>query len=172
MAETAVAEPARPIGELFELVAARSRGLGDYGPGPVPFVTSAEANNGVVAYVTPLEGDRVFAGPAICVSGLGHASVHTAAFLPKGNGGDSLTVLLPSGGLGPLDLVGLAAAFNVLHRWRFSYGRKCSLRRLAALALPAERPDVAPVWRAEAARAQAVTRRVLEFGPELDRPVR
>jgi len=152
---------ARRIGELFELAVARSGGLGAYGPGPVPLVTSAEANNGVVAYVTPLDGDRVFSGPAICVSGLGHASVHLADFLPKGNGGDSLTVLLPGRGLGPLDLVGLAAAFNVLHRWRFSYGRKCSLRRLAALSLPAELPDVAPVWRAEAARAQAVTRRVL-----------
>jgi hypothetical protein len=166
-AEATVAEPTRPIGELFELAAARSRGLGDYGPGPVPFVTSAEANNGVVAYVTPLDGDRVFSGPAICVSGLGHASVHPGAFLPKGNGGDSLTVLLPPDGLGPLDLVGLAAAFNVLHRWRFSYGRKCSLRRLAALALPTEPPDVAWVWRDEAARAQAVTRRVLELDQRL-----
>ena len=125
-------------------------------------MTSAAANNGVVAYVTALGGDRVFAGPAICVSALGQASVHLGRFLPKGNGGDSLTVLLPraGGGLGPLDLVGLAAAFNLLHRWRFSYGRKCSLARLAALALPAALPPVAPLWLAETARAEAVTSRV------------
>jgi hypothetical protein len=148
--------------ELFELAAASSGGIGAYRPGPLPFVTSAAANNGVVAYVTPLAGDRVFAGPAICVSALGQASVHLGAFLPKGNGGDSLTVLLPrqDAALGPLDLIGLAAAFNLLHRWRFSYGRKCSLARLAPLALPADLPPVAPLWLAETARAEAVTRRV------------
>jgi hypothetical protein len=155
--------------KLFELAVAGSHGVGAYRPGPLPFVTSAAANNGVVAYVTPLGGDRVFAGPALCVSALGQASVHLGRFLPKGNGGDSLTVLLPrqDAGLGPLDLVGLAAAFNLLHRWRFSYGRKCSLARLAPLTLPADLPPVAPLWRAETARAETVTRRVGGLaGPE------
>jgi hypothetical protein len=148
--------------ELFELAAASSHGIGAYQPGPLPFVTSAAANNGVVAYVTPLDGDRVFAGPALCVSALGQASVHLGDFLPKGNGGDALTVLLPGqgSGLGPLELVGLAAAFNLLHRWRFSYGRKCSPARLAPLTLPADLPPVAPLWLAGTARAEAVIRRV------------
>lgn len=126
----------RTITTLFNLEAAKSRGLDDYDKGTVPFVTSTELNNGVVSYVDPEAGDKVFDGPALVVSGLGHASVQPGRFLPKGNGGDSLTVLTPKDKCTTAQLVEFAAAFNVLHKWRFSFGRKCSVKRLADLKLP------------------------------------
>ncbi len=119
--------------DLFSMEAARSKSTDDYSVGDVPFVTSSELNNGVVAYVEPMEDDKVFDGPAICISGLGHATVHTARFLPKGNGGDSCTILKPIVPLEAVDVLYYAALFNVLHRWRFSYGRKASKRRLETL---------------------------------------
>lgn len=124
------------IKSLFDLQAAKSKGVDDYDKGSMPFVTSTELNNGVVAYVDPEPSDKVFQGPALVVSGLGHASVQPGKFLPKGNGGDSLTVLTPKDACTTAELVEFAAAFNVLHKWRFSFGRKCSVTRLADLKLP------------------------------------
>lgn len=121
---------------LFRLLPAKSAGTKDYAPGATPFVTSSELNNGVVAYVEPLDGDRVFDGPAIAISGLGFATVQLGSFLPKGNGGDSITVLQPLVAFKVLDLVATAASFNALHRWRFGFGRKTSKGRLEPLEIP------------------------------------
>jgi hypothetical protein len=184
------------LGHIFHLESARSGGVEQYESGLVPFVTSSEENNGVVEYVEPNEGDKVFNGPAIAVSGLGYATIHLNEFLPKGNGGDSLTVFLPmdeylvakmgeaqskladiealpideqdksaiselklqiSGfevslstlpikGLTTTNLVSICAAFNVLHRWRFSYGRKCSISRLKDLEIPWPLPEISFSW--------------------------
>lgn len=68
-------------------------------------------------------------------SGLGHATVHLGEFLPKGNGGDSCTVLIPRIELTNTELLYYAALFNTLHGWRFSFGRKTSKRRLESLDL-------------------------------------
>jgi len=123
------------MSELFNVNATRSKGTDDYLSGVIPFVTNTELNNGVVAYVEPFEADKVFDGPAICISGLGHATVHLGKFLPKGNGGDSCTVLVPKNGLSNQELLYYAALFNTLHSWRFSFGRKTNKRRLENLEL-------------------------------------
>jgi hypothetical protein len=102
-------------------------------------VTNAELNNGVVRYVEPFDDDRVFDGPAICISGLGHATVHFSRFLPKGNGGDSCTVLKPLTPMANVALIYYGALFNTLQSWRFSFGRKANKTRL-------ERLDLAPVF--------------------------
>lgn len=86
-------------------------------------------------YVTPMAGDKVFNGPAICISGLGHATVHFDRFLPKGNGGDSATILTPRSSMTGEEMFYYAALFNILHRWRFSFGRKASRRRIQSLVL-------------------------------------
>jgi hypothetical protein len=151
------------LDEMFSLAAARSKGVDDYQPGPVPFVTSTELNNGVVRYVEPLVGDAVFKGPALCISGLGHATVQVGRFLPKGNGGDSMTIGMPNTEWCVADLVAAAAAFNVLHRWRFSYGRKCSRSRLGWLRIPTTLPEFEKVWRDEADRAESVNAKVLQL---------
>jgi hypothetical protein len=124
------------LDKMFCMEAARSAGTKDYAPGVTPFVTSSELNNGVVTYVEPFETDKVFKGPAIAISGLGFASVQLSEFLPKGNGGDSITVLTTKTPMSALELISCAAAFNVLHGWRFSFGRKCSIGRLKNLEIP------------------------------------
>jgi hypothetical protein len=126
------------ISELFEITPAKSRSTDDYAEGETPFVTNASLNNGVVAYVDPFDNDRVFEGPAICISGLGHATVHLGSFLPKGNGGDACAVLVPKEELSNGDLLYYAALFNTLHGWRFSFGRKTTRNRL-------ERLDLSPL---------------------------
>lgn len=124
--------------DLFFWSSARSKGIKDYLPGRVPMVTSAEINNGVVAYVEPFDDDHVFKGPALCVSGLGFATVQTGVFLPKGNGGDSSSIGVPRTPMSLGELVSICSAFNLSHSWRFTYGRKCSLSRLKPLTLPGE----------------------------------
>lgn len=126
------------------MTVARSKSTDDYLAGDVPFVTNTEVNNGVVSYVDPFDTDKVFHGPAICISGLGHATIHLGSFLPKGNGGDSCTVLIPREELSKTELLYYAALFNTLHGWRFSFGRKTSKRRLEGLDL-SPLHDEAPV---------------------------
>lgn len=123
------------IDELFDINVAKSKSTDDYSVGEVAFVTNSTINNGVAAYVEPFDGDKVFNGPAICVSGLGFATVHFSQFLPKGNGGDSCTVLTPKMAMRRVDLIYYAALFNCLHGWRFSFGRKASSRRLSPLVM-------------------------------------
>jgi len=123
------------IRDLFRIDTAKSRSTDNYSPGEVPFVTNIESNNGVVCYVEPFEDDKVFENPAICISGLGYATVHRIRFLPKGNGGDSCTVLTPHESCSNTELLYYAALFNTLHKWRFSFGRKANKRRLEKLDL-------------------------------------
>lgn len=148
---------------LFKFDAARSHGIADYEPGVVPFVTSTLLNNGVVGYVTPMVGDKVFEGPVLSISGLGDATVQLGRFLPKGNGGDSLTICTPLKPMTVYELVGVAAAFNSLHAWRFSYGRKCSANRLRPLEIPAELPDAKAIWAAERISVNALSTELTSF---------
>jgi len=126
------------VQELFAIDVAKSKSTDDYVAGDVPFVTNTEINNGVARYVEQFDDDKVFEGPAICISGLGYATVHYGKFLPKGNGGDSCTILKPKSALKKSEILYYAALFNTLHNWRFSFGRKASRRRLESL-------DMAPL---------------------------
>jgi|GEM_PF-1909600 len=123
------------VSELFTLTVARSKSADDYDDGPIPFVTNTRLNNGVTKYVEPLPEDKQFPGHAICISGLGFATVQHDAFLPKGNGGDSATILRPIQEMTTEALIYYAALFNSLHRWRFSFGRKASKKRITDLEL-------------------------------------
>lgn len=121
------------LNDLFIFSAAKSGSTDDYETGDIPFVTSTESNNGIAAYVTPEEGDKVFDGPMIAISGLGHATLQLNKFLPKGNGGDSLTMLIPKEDMTVYQLLAYVSLFNIAHKWRFSFGRKCSVSRLKNL---------------------------------------
>ena len=131
---------------FLNLHVAKSLDTGDYENGPIPIISSTEVNNGVVRYVQPLEGDRLFTGPCVVISGLGFASVHTGKILPKGNGGDSCTVLFGKTPLTFAEYMALAAAFNCLHKWRFSFGRKCGKTRIEQLELPWPLPRTDGAW--------------------------
>lgn len=126
----------KAITDLFKLHSAKSQGRENYEDGPVPFVTSSTLNNGIVAYVTPFADDKVFVLPCISVSGLGFATVQLEPFLPKGNGGDAATVLIPIAPMSALELIHYASAFNLLHSYRFNFARKCTKQRLLSLKLP------------------------------------
>jgi len=132
----------KPITDLYELCVADSVDTQDYEDGSVPFVTSAETNNGIVRYVSPKAGDKVFSGPCLVISGLGFATVHTGMILPKGNGGDSCTVVYGKTPMSVSEYFSLAAVFNCLHKWRFTYGRKCGLNRLKDLEIPWPLPNI------------------------------
>jgi hypothetical protein len=121
------------INILFSIESAKSKGTDDYSPGEIPFVTNTEFNNGIVSHVDALDGDKIFEGPAICISGLGYATVHFDKFLPKGNGGDSCTILKPKIPMKNQELIYYAALFNTSHGWRFSFGRKANESRISKL---------------------------------------
>lgn len=126
----------KKIAELFDLHVARSQDTSSYEDGPVPFISSTELNNGIVRHVKPVLGDRVFSEMCAVVSGLGFATVHTGVILPKGNGGDSCTILVAKVPMTFWDHIAVAAAFNCLHQWRFSFGRKCGKARIKDLEIP------------------------------------
>lgn len=123
------------VSDLFELKVAKSKGNEDYDPGSIPFVSSTTMNNGIIKYVEPYEDDRVFDGNVICISGLGFATLQLNQFLPKGNGGDSATILVPLVEMTTTELIFYTATFNLLHNWRFSFGRKGSKNRIQDLGL-------------------------------------
>ena len=124
------------ISSLFNIEIAKSKGIEDYESGKIPFVTSSSLNNGVVKYVDPYEDDRVFNGNTICISGLGHATCQLFPYLPKGNGGDSATILIPKEEMSVEELIFYTSIFNLLHEWRFSFGRKASKNRIESLDIP------------------------------------
>lgn len=124
------------ISKLFKVYVAKSKGNEDYDPGGVPFVTSTALNNGVISYVEPYEDDKIFAGNTICISGLGFATLQLNNYLPKGNGGDSATILVPDTEMAIEELIYYTAVFNLLHNWRFSFGRKASKKRIQDLDIP------------------------------------
>ena len=124
------------ISELFDIKVAKSKGTEDYDSGNVPFVTNTTLNNGIVKYVDPYPDDKLFSANTICISGLGYATLQLSEYLPKGNGGDSATILLPGKKMTIEELIYYTAIFNLLHRWRFSFGRKASKRRIESLEVP------------------------------------
>jgi hypothetical protein len=122
----------------------------------------------VVRCVEPLENDRVFEGPCVVISGLGFATFQVSEFLPKGNGGDSCTVLYAREKFSVADYIGFAPAFNALHKWRFSYGRKCGKNRIMHLEIPWPLPEIKNSWKEE---AEEIQRALKTFGRSFDEKI-
>jgi Type I restriction modification DNA specificity domain len=123
------------VEDLFTIKTAKSKGNEDYDLGDIPYVSSTTVNNGVLKFVEPFDDDKVFDGNVICISGLGFATSQLNRFLPKGNGGDSATILIPKIKMTLNELIYYTALFNLLHSWRFSFGRKGNKARIANLKL-------------------------------------
>jgi len=121
------------ISELFRIGVGKSKANDEYDEGNIPYVSSTTFNNGVLQFVEPYQEDKVFDGGTICVSGLGFATLQLQRFLPKGNGGDSATLLIPLVEMSITELVYYTATFNMLHNWRFSFGRKANKTRIQDL---------------------------------------
>lgn len=121
------------IDDLFRVENARSKGFEDHESGDVPFVSNGvEENNGVVGFVKPLHGEKMFHKTGICVSAFCEATVQKAPFLPRGNGGSGMVVLFPKEDMTEEKLYFYTALIN-LQKWRFSFGRMVTADRLKPL---------------------------------------
>jgi hypothetical protein len=123
------------IDDLFYFYNARSKGFETYSRGSVPFVTNGFKNNGIIGFVKPRQLDRVFDKNAICVSAFCEATVQKAPFIPRGNGGSGLLVLVPKQEMTLNELFFHAGYINLTHSWRFSYGRMVTKERIMNLKL-------------------------------------
>jgi len=127
------------IDDVFEIVNAKSRAFDDYESGDTAFVTNSTRENGVLGFVTPLSGDRIFTQPCIVVSTFCDAAVHLPPFVARGNGGSGLLVLKPKVGttMSIGELATYSAYINQTLRWRFSWYRQATEPRLCKCILPA-----------------------------------
>ena len=121
------------IESLFKIHNARSKAFKDHRKGKVAFVSNGTANNGIVGFVEPLKGERVFDSMGICVSAFCEATVQFPPFMARGNGGSGLTVLEPKREMTYEEMLYYATTMNLQLRWRFSFGRMVKRDRLRRL---------------------------------------
>lgn len=122
------------IKELFEVQNAKSKGFEHYEEGEVPFVTNGDYDNSIVGFVKPFENDRIFSKQSICLSSFCEASIQTPPFLPRGNGGSGLIVLVPKKEMTAEEIYFYASQINML-KWKFSFSRMLIGRRIENLDL-------------------------------------
>lgn len=125
------------VANLFTPRAARSIPFDDHDEGAIPFVTNGYRDNGVVGYVTPEAGDRIFEATAICVSAFCEVTVQRGPFIARGNGGSGLTILEPNEPMSDAQLWAYAGYLSSRHRWKFSFGRMATGARIKTLDVPA-----------------------------------
>jgi hypothetical protein len=124
------------LSKIFDVVTARSKAFSDYAVGNVAFISNGFYNNGVVGYVDPFGNDTVFEETAICISAFCEATVQRPPFLPRGNGGSGLTILIPKIEMTYDVLLNYASLINILIKWKYSYGRMVTKDRLEKETLP------------------------------------
>lgn len=120
--------------EIFEPNNAKSDAFEKYSSGDVAFVTNGDYESSILGYVTPFDEDRVFTKKGICLSSFGEATIQEPPFLPRGNGGSGLLVLLPRKNMTDEELYSYAAQIN-LQKWRFSFSRMAIQRRITNIEL-------------------------------------
>ena len=122
------------ITNLFEIENGKSKGFENYEDGNIAFVTNGDYENAILGYVNPLKNDRVFKKQSICLSSFCEASVPEIPFLPRGNGGSGLVVLVPKEDMTEEELYFYASQLNMF-KWRFSFSRMLIGRRIINLEL-------------------------------------
>jgi hypothetical protein len=115
--------------DKFDIYNARSKSYKYHETGNVAFVSNGFYNNGVIGFVEPIKNERMFNEVGICVSAFCEATVQTPPFIPRGNGGSGLIVLIPKEKMNDDDLYCYAAQINK-YNWRFSFGRMVIADRL------------------------------------------
>ena len=119
---------------LFNIKNAKSKGFEHYEEGEIPFVTNGDYDNSIVGFVKPLEKDRVFEKGSICLSSFCEATIQTPPFLPRGNGGSGLVVLVPKKEMSKEELYFYTSQINMM-KWKFSFSRMLLGRRIQNLEL-------------------------------------
>lgn len=125
-----------PVDQIFDITNAKSKGYSSYDSGEIPFISNGLLNNGIVGYITPDEGDRLFTKKSICLSAFCEATIQKPPFIARGNGGSGLTVLTPLKDMNEEVLLFYSAYFNIYCKWRFSFGRMVTKDRVLKLRLP------------------------------------
>lgn len=118
--------------DKFFIENARSKSIADHEEGSIPFVSNGTDNKGVIGFIKPLDKEKVFEQKAICVSSFCEISVHNPPFLPRGNGGSGLVVLVPREKMTDEQLY-LYATQIQLQKWRFSFSRMVIAQRIKDL---------------------------------------
>ena len=121
---------------LFSIHTAKSTSFDNYADGPIPFVSNGTYNNGIIGYVEPQEGDRVFDGNTISISAFCDAIVQRVPYLPRGNGGSGLIILVPKNPMSEKELMMYAGIINTTLKWKYSYGRMVTKSRLSKESIP------------------------------------
>ena len=124
------------IDDLFLAHTARSLGYESYEPRNAAFVTNGLENSGVLGFVTPKSGDKVFDFVGIAISAFLEATVQAPPFVARGNGGSGLIVLEPKQEMSAAQLGHVSAYINSALRWRFSWYRQATVRRIKYLDIP------------------------------------
>jgi Type I restriction modification DNA specificity domain. len=120
------------IASKFTIHSAKSKSVDAHIEGNTPFISNGFYNNGVVGFVTPIEGERVFTKRAICISAFCEATIQESPFLPRGNGGSGMVVLIPKEEMSKEELFYYAVQINK-QNWKFSFGRMVNPDRIKNL---------------------------------------
>lgn len=118
------------LDDLFKIENAKSKNIEDYGEGEIPFVTSTNSNNGIEKYIDEDDEKVIYKEPCITLSSFGQANVQITPFVARSHG--AVLVLIPKKNLSLIQLLFYASQIN-LHKWRFSYGRWVTQKRLLKL---------------------------------------
>ncbi len=129
------------FGKIFSIINAKSNNIEDYALGEIPFVTSTELNNGVEKYIDPDDESLVFEIPCIALSSFGFATVQIPPFVARSHG--AVIVLKPKKTMGLNELSYYASQIN-MQKWRFSYGRWVTKKRLLKLEIKSSKNFVIP----------------------------
>lgn len=113
--------------KLFFIENAKSDNIEDYSIGTTPFITSTELNNGVEKFIDPNGNETIYNVPCVALSSFGFATVQIPPFVARSHG--AVLVLRPKIEMNLIELSYFAAQIN-LQKWRFSYGRWVTKKRL------------------------------------------
>ena len=128
------------VDDVFHVTSARSKAFGEHEEGDTAFISNTHENNGVLGYVEPLGGDRIFTNTALVVSTFCEASVQLPPFVARGNGGSGLIVLEPRVATSNVYLAYIAAYMNLKLKWRFNWYRQATADRIRRLQIPESAP--------------------------------
>lgn len=129
------------LNKIFDIETAKSDAFEKYNSGDVAFITNGDIESSFLGYVEPFSNDKVFYKQGICLTSFGNALIHEPPFLPRGNGGSGLLVLLPRHEMSEEELYSYASQLN-LQKWRFSFSRMVISRRIEKMSLKKYIPEI------------------------------